>query len=142
MSRRASGPRPAALALATPSCGVTDGGCELGDTLRLLSRAHVLDLVDVLARSEDPMGFASLRRVLRVNANILSQRLIDLQGAGLVTRSEEGGYTATGMGRALLPALGPLREWALLHRPPPIAETSERATRGESARSISGVSQT
>lgn len=127
MSRRASGPRPATAALATGSCGVTPGGCELGDTLRLLSRAHVLDTLDLLVRSEESVGFAVLRRVLRVNANVLSQRLTDLQEARLVARTRDARYAATGTGRALLPALDPLREWARVHRPPPAVSPPERA---------------
>jgi DNA-binding HxlR family transcriptional regulator len=66
-----------------------------------------------------PAGFSDLKRaVAGISDSVLSERLVELTGAGLVQRSvNEGppvavGYQLTESGRALLPALKELTEWA------------------------------
>lgn len=66
-----------------------------------------------------PAGFADLsRRIDGIGDSTLSERLSELQGAGLVTRLVAPGppvtvtYQLTGAGDALLPALHALGAWA------------------------------
>jgi len=66
-----------------------------------------------------PAGFADLRRVISgISDSMLSERLLELTGAGLVTRSVEQGppiavrYALTPAGQALLPAMNELGAWA------------------------------
>src|SRR5580658_3395717 len=66
-----------------------------------------------------PAGFAELRRVISgISDSMLSERLLELTGAGLVTRSVEQGppiavrYALTPAGQALLPAMKELGAWA------------------------------
>lgn len=126
MSRRPSGPAPARPAPATPSCAVTPGGCEVGDTVRLLGRAHVIDVLHLLVDAGRPLRFGELRDALRVAPNVLSERLRDLAEAGLVRRTERLGatlrveYEATPMAVELRGPLLALREWAHRHAPPPV----------------------
>ena len=63
------------------------------------------------------------RAIGNVSDSVLSDRLAELTGAGLVTRHVAEGppvtvtYTLTASGRALLPALELIAEWAQQHLP-------------------------
>jgi DNA-binding HxlR family transcriptional regulator len=64
-------------------------------------------------------GFAELRRnVIGISDSVLSERLGELQAAGLVVRAVESGppvsvsYRLSDAGYALIPALHALSEWA------------------------------
>ena len=110
--------------IVTPACGSSPERCEVGDALRLVARAHVLDVLHVLARA--PARFNALRAETRVNANVLSLRLRDLVEAGLVERRDLGAvpagveYEATPRGLALLAAVHPIQEWARVHAGPAV----------------------
>ena len=69
-----------------------------------------------------PARFSELaRRVPGVSERMLSERLTELGGAGLVAREVDPGppvsvtYRLTPQGEALGPALGALEEWAAEH---------------------------
>ena len=65
-----------------------------------------------------PAGFSELKRGVGVSDSVLSDRLAELAEAGLVARSVSAGppvsvsYALTDNGRAILPALDALTEWA------------------------------
>jgi DNA-binding HxlR family transcriptional regulator len=66
-----------------------------------------------------PAGFAELRRAVGgISDSVLSERLTELTGAGLIQRTVEEGppiavaYALTASGKALLPALDELTTWA------------------------------
>lgn len=66
-----------------------------------------------------PAGFAELRRAVHgISDSVLSERLTELTGAGLIQRTVDEGppiavaYALTASGKALLPALGELTTWA------------------------------
>jgi DNA-binding HxlR family transcriptional regulator len=68
---------------------------------------------------EGPAGFAELRRaVAGISDSVLSERLTELAGVGLIDRAVCDGppvaviYTLTDSGKALLPALAELTTWA------------------------------
>ena len=69
-----------------------------------------------------PVGFRVLARAVPgISDSVLSDRLGELTGAGLVARTVAEGppvsvrYTLTEAGRALLPALEQIRRWAERH---------------------------
>jgi len=69
--------------------------------------------------SDGPVGFAELaRRVQGISDSVLSDRLTELQGAGLVVRSVDPGppvavtYGLSSAGSALIPALHQIGAWA------------------------------
>jgi DNA-binding HxlR family transcriptional regulator len=71
-----------------------------------------------------PGGFSELRRaVAGISDSVLSERLSELCGAGLVERKVEDGppvavdYQLTAAGQALLPALNELSAWAAVNLP-------------------------
>jgi DNA-binding HxlR family transcriptional regulator len=71
-----------------------------------------------------PAGFSELRRaVAGISDSVLSERLAELSGAGLVQRSVNEGppiavdYRLTPAGQALLPALQELTAWATHNLP-------------------------
>jgi DNA-binding HxlR family transcriptional regulator len=73
---------------------------------------------------QGPAGFAELKRaVTGISDSVLSERLTELVGAGLVSRTVEDGppvsvtYQATESGQALLPALDALTSWAAKNLP-------------------------
>lgn len=66
-----------------------------------------------------PEGFAELKRsVVGISDSVLSERLTELQGAGLVVRSVEPGppisvsYILSEAGSALIPSMQALSAWA------------------------------
>jgi len=65
-----------------------------------------------------PAGFAELKRGLGISDSMLSDRLAELTGAGLVERTVDPGpplsvaYTLTDSGMAIMPALEALGTWA------------------------------
>jgi DNA-binding HxlR family transcriptional regulator len=68
---------------------------------------------------DGPAGFAELRRAVHgISDSVLSERLSELTGVGLIERSVDDGppisvaYALTASGKALLPALAELRAWA------------------------------
>jgi DNA-binding HxlR family transcriptional regulator len=71
-----------------------------------------------------PAGFSELKRgVAGISDSVLSERLAELGGAGLVQRSVSEGppvaveYQLTQAGQALLPALQELTAWAKVNLP-------------------------
>ena len=71
-----------------------------------------------------PRGFAELKRaVVGISDSMLSERLTELAGLGLIGREVDPGppvavhYALTGSGAALAPTLGALTEWAGKHLP-------------------------
>jgi DNA-binding HxlR family transcriptional regulator len=69
-------------------------------------------------------GFAELKRsVSGISDSVLSERLTELQGAGLVTRSVEPGppvsvsYGLSDAGAALIPVMHALSAWASANLP-------------------------
>jgi DNA-binding HxlR family transcriptional regulator len=68
---------------------------------------------------QGPAGFAELKRAVHgISDSVLSERLSELAGAGLILRTVENGppvavtYQATSAGQALMPALAALTTWA------------------------------
>jgi len=79
--------------------------------LDLLGRRWMLRILWEL-RSET-MGFRVLQeRCDAMSPSVLSQRLTELQDAGIVMRDNNGEYTLSKEGAELLQALAPLQEWA------------------------------
>jgi DNA-binding HxlR family transcriptional regulator len=75
--------------------------------------------------SGGPAGFRQLSRAIgNVSDSVLSDRLAELTGSGLVVRHVEEGppvavtYALTASGRALIPALEQAAAWAQEHLPP------------------------
>jgi len=59
------------------------------------------------------LGARALReRCDTMSSSVLYERLAELTAAGLVTRTEHGGYVLTDIGASLGDALGPLDAWA------------------------------
>jgi DNA-binding HxlR family transcriptional regulator len=72
--------------------------------------------------AEQPVRFAELRRAIGdISEKVLAQQLRELQGDGLVVRTERGGfplhveYALTEHGRGLDEALTPLAAWGDRH---------------------------
>jgi len=73
---------------------------------------------------QGPAGFAELRRaVAGISDSVLSERLSELTGAGLIDRTVDQGppiavtYHATESARALVPVLTALTSWATTNLP-------------------------
>jgi DNA-binding HxlR family transcriptional regulator len=80
------------------------------DLLDLLGRRWSLRLVWAIRR--DALSFNELRERLGVSPSVLSQRLGELQAAGIIERDETGRYRLTGSGRDLARVLYELNRWA------------------------------
>jgi len=105
--------------------------CARGDAA--LARAFVFlgkrwNAVVLGILSSGPAGFRELSRAIGgISDSVLSDRLSDLTGAGLIARTVDEGppisvsYALTDRGRALMPALEQIAVWANEHLAP--AET-------------------
>ncbi len=79
--------------------------------LDLLGRRWALRIIWELR--EESFGFRALQaRCDGMSPSVLSQRLGELQEAGIVAPDEQSGYGLTPEGRALFQALAPLHDWA------------------------------
>jgi DNA-binding HxlR family transcriptional regulator len=99
--------------------------CVRGDAA--LARAFVFlgkrwNAVVLGILSSGPAGFRELSRAIGgISDSVLSDRLADLAGAGLIARTVDEGppvsvsYALTDRGRALMPALAQISLWAQEH---------------------------
>lgn len=80
--------------------------------LDLLGRRWTLRILWELR--DERFGFRALQeRCDAMSPSVLSQRLTELQEAGIVQRNEDATYNLTQEGTLLLQSLAPLQEWAL-----------------------------
>lgn len=89
------------------------------DAFDLLGRRWTLHVVWELRR--DSLSFSALRDGLGVSPSVLSQRLAELAGAGVVDRDPGNRYRLTGRGRELARLLFELNRWAQREAEPPAA---------------------
>ncbi|WEO93583.1 helix-turn-helix domain-containing protein [Streptomyces sp. FXJ1.172] len=106
--------------LDSATCKRVDEG--ISRVFQLLGKRWSGPIVAVLV--EQPAHFADLRRAVPgISERMLSDRLAELGGAGLVVREVDEGpplrvsYRLTEAGAALEPALRELGEWAKVHLP-------------------------
>jgi DNA-binding HxlR family transcriptional regulator len=105
--------------------GIAAGECvpaadALGRAFRFLGKRWTALVLGHL--SAGPIGFRELSRAVGgVSDSVLSDRLSDLAAGGLVVRTVDAGppvsvkYSLTPSGRALMPALEQIAEWAQEH---------------------------
>ena len=108
-----------------PSPEVAAEDCARGDAA--LARAFVFlgkrwNAVVLGILSSGPAGFRELSRAIGgISDSVLSDRLADLAGAGLLARTVDEGppvsvsYALTDRGRALVPALEQIALWSQEH---------------------------
>ena len=113
---------------ATPTAAAAVAACVRVDAA--LARAFAFlgkrwNAVLLRALQSGPAGFRELAREVRgISDSVLSDRLADLAGAGLIARTVSAGppvsvsYALTARGEALMPALAQISEWAQEHLPP------------------------
>ncbi|MGH9189320.1 MAG: winged helix-turn-helix transcriptional regulator [Acidimicrobiales bacterium] len=98
--------------------------CPVAKTLELVGERWTLLIVrDLLV---GPLRFTDLLAGLKgIPRNLLTDRLRDLEGHGVVARTElpppaaRTVYELTAAGRELLSVVGALAQWGLRHLPPP-----------------------
>lgn len=99
----------------TPKPGKPVRGSQSGRPimalLDLLGRRWTLRILWELR--ESGFGFRALQERCDVmSPSVLSQRLMELQEAGIVQQNADAAYTLTQEGATLLQALAPLNDWA------------------------------
>jgi DNA-binding HxlR family transcriptional regulator len=99
----------------TPKPGKPVRGSQTGRPimalLDLLGRRWVLRILWELR--QERFGFRSLQdRCDGMSPSVLSQRLTELQKAGIVRQNEDATYSLTQEGTTLLQSLAPLNDWA------------------------------
>ena len=88
------------------------------NTIEMLGKSHVLDILYFLSRREGPVRFNELKRELSITATTLSRRLDEFIEFELVTREvfaevpARVEYTCSMKGKTLRPVLRNLFEWA------------------------------
>ncbi len=99
-------------------CESTPHGCQIGELFRMLSKAHMLDILHVVIKADEPIRFIDIQDRLMISPNTLSNRLKAMHDAGLVTRTAypevppRVEYEATDKARALRTVFGALNDWA------------------------------
>lgn len=95
--------------------------CSFQATLDLVGRKHCLRILWALSQRE-PRRFTDLREALGLNPVSLTERLRELEEAGVVRREEFAEapprveYRLTPEGRELLAILDTLERWSKRHR--------------------------
>src|SRR4051812_45710272 len=80
--------------------------------LDLLGRRWALRVLWEL-RDERLLNFRELQAACsHISSSVLNERLRELRGAGIVTRTGQRGYELTGEGQSLLEALAPIEAWS------------------------------
>ncbi len=103
-----------------------EGCCPFQEAIDLLSRRHAMTLVWLLQDGK-PRRFNDIKRALGVNPVSLSQRLGELEGAGVVDRKTfkqvppRVEYWLTDKGRELVPLMDQLGVWSSKHHATPPA---------------------
>jgi len=88
------------------------------NTIEMLGKSHVLEILYFLSRREGPVRFNELKRELSITATTLSRRLDEFIEFELVTREvfaevpARVEYTCSMKGKTLRPVLRNLFEWA------------------------------
>ena len=97
-------------------------GCEVSELFHILGKTYVLDILHLfLQDGAGPRRFVELQARLKMSPNTLSERLKDLVGAGLLSRTAYSeipprvDYEATAKALDLRPVFDSLREWADRH---------------------------
>lgn len=107
-------------------------GCQVGELFQLLGKPHVLNLLWVFHQREGPVRFVDLQKELALSPNTLSERLKELVGAGLLTRTAYNeipprvDYALTPKARELEDVFDAIGTWTRDHdlRPVPPAKAS------------------
>jgi DNA-binding HxlR family transcriptional regulator len=93
------------------------GCCPFQEAIDLLSKRHAMTIVWLLQQAE-PRRFNEIKRALDINPVTLTQRLGEMEAAGVVARKTfqtsppKVEYRLTEKGRALVPLLDQLSAWA------------------------------
>lgn len=93
----------------------SEGNVTIAQTAKLIGQKWVLLIIDNLA--DGPRRFSALQQSLRVNPRTLSQRLAQLQEAGVISRESFAEvpprveYSLSEKGKALLPILEEMRQF-------------------------------
>jgi DNA-binding HxlR family transcriptional regulator len=104
--------------------GCDDGaqGCEIGELFHVLGKTHMLDILHLfIYEGGGPRRFVEIQTRLGMSPNTLSDRLKDLVGAGLLSRTPYSeipprvDYEATAKANDLGPVFESLRGWARKH---------------------------
>lgn len=80
--------------------------------LDMLGRRWALRILWCLRNGEKKTSRALQTECEISSPNVLTTRLKELRGAGIVALESSGGYSLTEEGKQLLVALGPLAQWA------------------------------
>lgn len=114
-------PRAAtAVQAAQAHAPMLEGCCPFQEAIDLLSKRHAMTLVWLLQDGQ-PKRFNEIKRSLGINPVSLSQRLTELEAAGVVARQTFNEtpprveYHLTAKGRDLVPLMDQLGDWAQRH---------------------------
>ena len=100
-----------------------DGCCPFQEAIDLLSKRHALTVVWLL-QARSPRRFNEIKRALDVNPVSLTQRLTELEQAGVLQRKVYNEtpprveYNLTQKGKDLLPLMDALGKWTEKHTTP------------------------
>lgn len=110
-------------------------GCEMVDLFRLLGKSHVMAILYLFLQEEPgPHRFVDIQNRLELSPNTLTERLKDLVGAGLLTRTAFNeipprvDYEATKKAKELDAVFSTLVDWARRNSLAPDAPPASTAT--------------
>ena len=93
------------------------GCCPFQEAIDLLSKRHTMTIIWFL-QQQGPARFNDIKRAVAVNPVTLTQRLEELETAGVVSRKQfkqtppRVEYALTPMGKELLPLMDQVGRWA------------------------------
>lgn len=106
------------------------GCCPFQEAIDLLSRRHAMTIIWLLQQQE-PRRFNEIKRAIDINPVTLTQRLNELDEAGILHRKTFNEtpprveYSLTSKGRDLVPLMDQLSSWARRHSDDDSTPTSQ-----------------
>jgi len=106
------------------------GCCPFQEAIDLLSRRHAMTIIWLLQQQE-PRRFNEIKRAIDINPVTLTQRLNELDEAGILHRQTFNEtpprveYSLTAKGRDLVPLMDQLSSWARRHSDDDSTPTSQ-----------------
>ena len=134
MTTKARGGRHARVAGTDKDCADGTQGCEISELFHILGKSYNLEILHLFLQEDaGPQRFVEIQTRLKMSPNTLSDRLKDLVGAGILSRTAYNeipprvDYQATSKALDLRSVFDSLAEWADRHtlkpEPPPKSPT-------------------
>ena len=95
--------------------------CEIDNIVEFLGKKHMLSIIKILTETDKPLRYGEIINLLNINSKTLSDRLKELEVAGVVTRYSLNTipphveYSLNVSGEDFLPIIEEIVKWENKH---------------------------